>query len=296
MSSLPSYTFLQDAYYYGKNLPKLAGNALELVRLVDSSGCAAAVDLERIVACDPSLSAGVLRMANSALFGGLVPVASIPGAVMRLGLSSVRSIALSMAVTAMVGGHTPAFDAARFARHNVFVGFLARYFYARRKAVELFTSTWTADELFAASILHDLPVALLSRVSPAAFEAVADHAWKTGATFRTAFADLYGSSLGSLGRIAVDAWQLPSLFGETTEFMEMPLDHGHEQIPLGCLHLADDYANRNGWSLETWDTHTKIDPAIVELIGLSDDDVSAGLEMVGRHSEAFLAASAKSAA
>ncbi|MFN8220775.1 MAG: HDOD domain-containing protein [Fimbriimonadales bacterium] len=288
MSNLPTYNDLRDAFSQGKGLPKLPGTALELVRIIDSGSCNA-TDLERVIARDPSLSAGLLRMANSAMFGGLTSVSTIQGAVMRLGYSSVRSMGLSLAVTAMVGGNTKAFDAGRFARHNVFVGFLARYFYARRKALELFKSSWSADEIFSAGILHDLPIALLSRVSPAAYEAVVDYSAKRGISVRTGFQEFFENSLGALGRIAADAWTLPSIFGETMEFVEAPFDHGHETISLACLALADEYANRSDWAFEGWGFRTDIDQRVVELIGLAEEDVTTGIEMVGRHAEAFLA-------
>lgn len=295
MPNLPTFNDLRDAFSQGKGLPKLPGSALELVRIIDSGDCNAS-DLERVIARDPSLSAGLLRMANSAMFGGLVPVSTIQGAVMRLGYSSVRSMGLSLAVTAMVGSSTKSFDADRFGRHNVFVGFLGRYFYARRKALELFKSSWSADEIFSAGILHDLPIALLSRVSPAAYEAVAEYSANRGISVRAGFSEYYENSLGVLGRIAADAWKLPSIFSETMEFIESPFDHGHETISLACLALADDHANRSSWAFEVWNFQASVDPRVIELIGLTEEDISTGIEMVGRHAEAFLSTDSKQAA
>jgi HD-like signal output (HDOD) protein len=51
-----------------------------------------------VIALDPSLSLGILKVANSAMLGGRVKVETIPQAVTRIGLRQIKTIATAMAI------------------------------------------------------------------------------------------------------------------------------------------------------------------------------------------------------
>src|SRR5688572_27283355 len=57
--------------------------------------------LQRMIEEDPSLSAKVLRVANSAAFAGTQPVSSIRDATVRLGARALGDVAASIAAMAM---------------------------------------------------------------------------------------------------------------------------------------------------------------------------------------------------
>ncbi|WP_019029388.1 HDOD domain-containing protein [Colwellia piezophila] len=54
--------------------------------------------ISNIIAQDPGLSLGVLKVANNALWGRKVKVESVPQAVTRIGLRQIKSIATAMAI------------------------------------------------------------------------------------------------------------------------------------------------------------------------------------------------------
>lgn len=74
-------------------LPVLPSVGARVLQEVDRPGSTAA-SVGDIVQGDPSLSARVLRMANSAAYGGLSEVRSVPHAISRLGSSMVVAIVL----------------------------------------------------------------------------------------------------------------------------------------------------------------------------------------------------------
>jgi HD-like signal output (HDOD) protein len=51
-----------------------------------------------VIALDPALSLGILKVANSAMLGGRVKVETIPQAVTRIGLRQIKTIATAMAI------------------------------------------------------------------------------------------------------------------------------------------------------------------------------------------------------
>ena len=60
-----------------------------------------------IIAHDPALSLGMLRVANSVVFGRSIKVESVAQAVTRIGLREIKSIATAMAVEQMFVSNTP---------------------------------------------------------------------------------------------------------------------------------------------------------------------------------------------
>ncbi|OBS08044.1 HDOD domain-containing protein [Acidihalobacter prosperus] len=56
-------------------------------------------DIAKIVQIDPAVAAGVLRAANTAARHGAQPATTLPDAVVRLGLETTRSLAISLALT-----------------------------------------------------------------------------------------------------------------------------------------------------------------------------------------------------
>ncbi len=72
-------------------------------------------DVTALVARDPQVAARVLQLANSALFGGSRGVASLPLAVSRLGLRTLRQLVLA---AALYGGGGPASEGESIGRRS----------------------------------------------------------------------------------------------------------------------------------------------------------------------------------
>ncbi|HEC73830.1 MAG TPA: HDOD domain-containing protein [Methylophaga aminisulfidivorans] len=81
-------------------LPTLPEVALKVREVIDNPN-ATAVQLADIIVTDPALSARLLKVANSPLYRGRVPIESIHMAVSRLGLSMVRNIVTSLVMEQM---------------------------------------------------------------------------------------------------------------------------------------------------------------------------------------------------
>lgn len=275
-----------------ESLPDLPASALHLCDAIDK-GDANTNDLERIILADPAITAGVLRAANSALFGGKSNNAStVKGAILLLGQKSVRSIAVSVWVQALVhqSKSTPKFNPARFAEHSMFVGFLSKYLLSTHTRAGRCRSSWSPDELFAAGVLHDLGLGLLASIEPKLYERVLEHANANGQTFSGAFYDVTGHEIGVLGVAAAQAWKLPELFIQVLMGFSEPLLAENECDALCCLHYADYLANKTGYALQEWRVEVSLEAEIMERVGLEDSDIPDVLELVANHTKDFVRA------
>ena len=129
-------------------LPASAGKLLEMARDPDADFKAIA----RVIELDPTLTARVLRAANSAMYGVPRRVQTVQQATVLLGRDTVVNLALSISVLSMQSHfekHQWPFDPADFWRHSFAVASLAR-----RMAMHI--PDVNADEAYVAGLLHDI--------------------------------------------------------------------------------------------------------------------------------------------
>ncbi len=132
----------------GITLPMLPEVPRRLVTAA-SSDTTDARSLAELIRRDSAVAGRLLRVANSAAFGGAVRIVSLQQAVARLGLDSVRRIALAIAVDAQVF-RIPGFEATVRVQLDLALGaawFAQEIARLRRLPVE---------EAFLAGLFHDL--------------------------------------------------------------------------------------------------------------------------------------------
>lgn len=273
------------------SLPELPGNALRIVHLIDS-GSASARDLEHIICSDPGLSANLLRVSNARVPGDANPggISTIRAAIMRIGQRSVRTVAVSLILQNIAHGKDVAaeFNVDRFARHSVYVAFLSRYLFARRNIAQPFESRWTADEIFAGGLLHDIGVALLARVMKESFFRVHSFACRTATSLEASFQRIYGRPMNELACNAVEAWSLPDLFSVTLKNINEPWSCPGEYTALCCINYANYLAHKNDCRTEEWDTHPVLLPEVEAEIALPAHEIEQVLATVDQQVQAYL--------
>ena len=269
------------------SLPTLPHAATSLINAINS-GEASAIHLEKIIVTDPMLCAMVVRVAAANFSQS--PPDSLRMAILRLGQREIRSIAISLAVKRVLHEDpNGAFDVSRYARHSLMVGFIARYLFARRKKLQSFHSSWSADEIFAAGVLHDISVPLLARVAPSEFNRVILLARRTGQSFRATFRQIYQCELCELGGVVAKMWDLPSVFTDTMLNMYEPWRAPEELVALSTLSYADYLADLFGAGIEDWEiSRSPLIEAELE-VGIPPQEQSLVKEFVNVHVEAMIA-------
>lgn len=292
MSEATAFSNLEQLFTQANTLPQLPGAALRLIQILEHDDVSSG-EVERIIIGDPALTVAVIRAASSALYGG-EECSTIRGAIMRLGHRAVQSVAVSLGVQALMGEgqNKSQFDRNRFARHSIFVGFLARYLYACRHQREPFKSKWSRDEIFAAGVLHDLGPGLLARVSPTDFDKVFLIAKKGNMSFHTAFEAIFGGSINHLAVLAAQTWKLPPLFEEILGHFENPDSMPDEFIALACIGYANCLAEEQNFGFFPWRVSPVLGETVLETVGLAEEDIPAVVTLVSRHTAAYVPTSA----
>jgi len=133
-----------------ENLPSPPVVAIKLLKLVGRNDVPAE-SLSKVIETDPATSAKVLRIVNSAHYGLRNKISSIRHAVVLLGFSEIRNLALEVSLFEQLTRQTGrlSFDRTFFWRHCLSTAKLAR-------AIAVETSHPDPSEVYIAGLLHDV--------------------------------------------------------------------------------------------------------------------------------------------
>ncbi len=139
-------------------LPSPKGVALAIMQ-ISRRDDATLEEISKLVQADPVTSGRLLHMANAANIGGR-PVASIPDAIVRLGLEAVRQLAMGFSLVDQYrAGACKAFDYSRFWSHSLLMA-VAMQELGKRVRIA------SPDELFACGLLARIGYLALASLYP----------------------------------------------------------------------------------------------------------------------------------
>jgi two-component system, cell cycle response regulator len=140
-------------------LPSPKGVALTIMELCRQEDVTTEA-IARVVQTDPALTGRLLRLANSAAANVGRPIAAIPDAIMRLGLSTVRQVAMGFSlVDQYQEGPCKAFDYERFWSHSLLMAVAMR-------ALGSLGRIGAPDELFVCGLMARMGCLALATVHP----------------------------------------------------------------------------------------------------------------------------------
>lgn len=144
-------------------LPTLPEVALKVREVADDPDATAA-KLSEIIVTDPALSTRLLKVANSALYRGRIPVESVQMAVSRLGLTMVRNLVTSLVMEQMFQATSNSLEKRLHDLwdHCTEVAAISQVIASKQSGIK-------ADEAMLAGLIHDigvLPILMKAEESP----------------------------------------------------------------------------------------------------------------------------------
>ena len=181
----------------------------------------------RVLEIDPTLTAKVLKVANSAMYGCRKTVSNIERAVALLGFDEVRNIALGLSVFDSLyrkvrGAY---FQRQRLWRHSYSAAYLTRYLAERYTPGQ-------ASMGFVAGLLHDLGKVLLDRFFPDYLGEILTAMRREQSGFAEAELSLNAEGHEKIGAYLARRWGLP-------DELAIALEYHHGVVPQEEQPLAD---------------------------------------------------------
>ena len=228
-----------------KNLPTLPAVVGRILEIANDSGSSAS-ELAELVSRDMSVSAKVLNLANSAIYGFPRRISTIPQAVVVLGFDTVRSLALSVSVfesLARSSGGERGFDREAFWMHSIGCGTAARLIAGALGQRDIGTP-------FVAGLLHDLGKVILDIYFNKEYREVVQRATEGGRSASDVETDLLEIDHAEVGGWLAFRWRFPEVLVTPIE-SHHHLDTAEEDYlkEAVMVHLANLLTKRAGIGL-----------------------------------------------
>lgn len=208
-----------------KTLPTLPHILLRLMEIC-SRDDALISDVAAIVEQDPSLSAKILSMVNSPLYGLPNHVSTVGHAVKLLGIDTVKNIAICASVHGIFSRnkHMRNVNLSQFWTHSLKVATLSR-----KVAQEV--SYASPEEAFLAGLLHDIGRLVLVDVFPEEYTSIFDSDEEDPHALLEKEAS-WGITHAEAGAYIISRWNLPSLLADCSRYHHEPVEDVRTAFPL----------------------------------------------------------------
>jgi HD-like signal output (HDOD) protein len=192
-----------------KQLPPLSATAARLLEILTNDNMSLH-GLASVIAQDPTVTARILGVANSAYFGQTVPIHSVEEAIIRvLGLNMVKSLAFSIALSGVFDtSRCTGFDLEAYWYRSLATALLSRQICQHVIAAD----RPDPDSVYLAGLLFDIGILVLVHLFPEDYAKVLETLQQTPASEGEREAvemEAVGISSRMAGALLTDRWHLP---------------------------------------------------------------------------------------
>ena len=254
------------------SLPEVTAKIVEVVE----DPRATAHDMHEIVRSDPALAAKILKVVNSAFYGLPSQIASLDRAIVMLGLSAVKNIALAASLSRLFKADAVSeqFAARDLWRHCIAVGVCAR-------ALGKLTRVEEHDEAFVAGLVHDLGLIAAQQLFSDKVQEVADVCLHEPQDFCAAEQRIIGADHQLVGGALAAKWRFPAQLQYAVAFHHKPEDVRPEYQRLTAItHVADALCCRARLGFWLSAQTQELSESILNLTGLTDEQLCMTLEQL----------------
>jgi len=260
----------------GGMLPSPQGVALAVLELTQKHD-ASIQTLTHLVQTDPAMSGRILRYANAVHGGSLRHIASLPHAIVFLGLFRVRQIALGFSlIDHYRSGACTAFDYMGYWTASLATGITAQQVSAQAQC--------PPDESFTCGLLSGIGRLALATVFPNEYGGMLRENL-TGLALRDAEISSFGLDHAALSAELLQDWGLPEIFYQAVRYHELPTEApfaagSRAQTLTAALHFATKVGSLlNLDAAQRWERVPSLYHAAAQ-IGLEDHQVPPLVESV----------------
>jgi HD-like signal output (HDOD) protein len=217
-----------------KQLPPFSATAARLLEILSNDNLSLAA-LAKIIGHDPTVSARILGVANSAYFGQTTPVLTVEDAIVRvLGFNMVKSLAFSIALSgAFNTARCRGFDLEAYWFRSLATAQLSREVY--RQVADAAQSD--LDGVYLAGLLFDIGTLVLVHLFPDAYARVLQQLRESPSQDSLQLEQtLVGINSRQAGAWLTDRWHLPRV---VVQVLAQSPRHSH-RCEIAVVALASD--------------------------------------------------------
>ena len=261
------------------DLPTLPAVVTRLVGMVENPSTSAE-DVNQLISQDPSLTAKILKLVNSAFYGFSRKISTVTEAVVILGFDTVKSLALSASVfDAFDGEEMEDFDRVGLWEHSIATGVGAELIAGRIRYPNM-------EEVMVAGILHKIGLVVIDIYFHDELIDILAYARKNNVTILKAEREILGVGHPAIGAWLAERWNLPEWITVAIAYYHDPFQAPEEdqQLPM-LIHVGDVLARTNhiGWHGDA--VEPEFQEGVWEELGLNKEDIRSILNQLKENME-----------
>jgi len=240
-----------------RSLPTIPGIIVKVLTLLDDNKTSFK-EISRLISSDQTLSARILRLANSPFYGFPGHISTIPAAIVMLGAKAIKGLVLTSIIFEMTDENSLGFW-----EHSLGTATAASIIAKRLKVTK-------AEEVSTAALLHDIGKVIIKT------KLGEDHAYllkqirEKEISMREAELEMLEVDHAEVGGWAVRAWGLPEALCEPIACHHDVEDSEVYREETAVVHLADILIKAKGFGFTGDYFVPPIVPAAWDILNLSD--------------------------
>ena len=239
-------------------------------------------EVARLVAADPALTARLLRLVNSAMYGHRGEIDNVVRAVQILGLQQVHDLVLAMSLHAMFAGIKPThLDMNEFWRNSVLCALAAR-------AIAQLTHHPGQERVFVIGLLADIGHLVLFQTTPVLTDEARQIASQTDEALHLVERRIIGCDFAEVGATLMDQWRVPSSFATAIGTQTLPRLGGEHAGDAAILNLARHIVEADARGETSKQTAARVETSVWGLLDIDPDRFAAIREEAELNLAAYL--------
>ena len=196
-----------------------------------------AVDIGHLIGEDPALTARLLKVVNSPVFGFPSRIDTISMAITILGTRQLRDLVLATAVVNQFHNLTDeVVEMETFWCHSICTAVSA-------KVIGHHLKEHNSERFFVAGLLHDIGKLVMYLTHPDASRQVIELSSDPSIEKNTVERSIFGFSHADVSAELLKQWQLPDSLVEAARYHHHPIRATHFATETAVVHIADAIAN-----------------------------------------------------
>ena len=258
-----------------RNLPPLPEVTRQLMSVLGNDN-ASANDVAKVLSSDQALAGKVLKLVNSSFYGVPKEVTTISRAVVILGFTGIRNLALGFGSVEALQKMNSGMDMNEFWSHALANGA------ACQALVPYVNRRMDPEEAFIAGLMHDIGAYVLATAVPDIYRPILE---KRNGDRMAREAEEIGLTHSQVGQGLLQFWKLPDAFSDAARYHHDVARATDGERPLtNLVALADVMACIHGGAFESGGTEADL-LALMKGLGVSLDNIKAALQAMDQKVE-----------
>jgi len=233
--------------------------------MVDDPTCSAS-DIGKYINQDPALTARILKIANSPLYGFPSRIDTVSRSITVIGTRGLRDLILaSSTIEAFAKINNDFIDMNKFWSHSLYCGVLARILATKCNALH-------TEPFFVSGLLHDIGKLIIQHKLPEMAREVHIREDDSDLARHELEDEVIGFNHARVGGELLRTWKLPVNIQDAVEYHHAPSMARESPLGAAIIHLADSISKREGHAVSSI-KNNRIDPMAWAITGFDEASI-----------------------